>query len=224
MLGEGSFDLAELEDEGETEELVSTDLVAGNYTQLRVIMNEELGVQVDYDENEGDPVDAKLPSGELKFVRPFTIEADGSTEIILDFDLQKSVVFTGNFDKGQNPNKPDKPSIIVKPVVKLQVTSTPGDQTSNGDPSIPGGLVATPGDGEVSLDWDDNSEADLEGYNVYRADIDGGPYTKIAEATVSEYTDTGLTNGTIYYYVVTAVDNSDQESDNSSQVAVIPGL
>jgi hypothetical protein len=124
MLENGSFDLAELRDEGETAELAAAELVTGEYTQLRVVMDEDKGVQVDYDENTGEPVNAKLPSGTLKFVRTFIVEADGSTDIVLDFDLQKSVVFTGNFDNGLNPNQADKPSVIVKPVVKLQVTST----------------------------------------------------------------------------------------------------
>ncbi len=121
MLGTGSFDLALLEAEGETEELAAAELVAGKYTQLRVIMDEDEGVQVDYEENPNDePVNAKLPSGTLKFVRPFTVEQDGSTEIVLDFDLQKSVVFTG---AGQSGNV----KVIVKPVVKLEVTIGEGE-------------------------------------------------------------------------------------------------
>jgi hypothetical protein len=114
MLENGSFDLAELRDVGETAELAAADLVAGKYTQLRVIMDEVAGVQVGYDENPNqEPVNAKLPSGELKFVRSFTVEQDGSTDIVLDFDLQKSVVFTGS---KKNIN------VIVKPVVKLSVS------------------------------------------------------------------------------------------------------
>ena len=40
--------------------------------------------------------------------------------------------------------------------------------------------------------------------------------------TVSDYTDTGLTNGTTYYYVVTAEDNAAQESGYSSEVNATP--
>jgi len=121
MLENGSFDLAELRDEGETAELAAAELVAGKYTQLRVIMDEVEGVQVDYDENPNEePINAKLPSGTLKFVRPFTVEQDGSTEIVLDFDLQESVVFTG-------ASQSNNVKVIVKPVVKLQVTLPEGD-------------------------------------------------------------------------------------------------
>ena len=37
-------------------------------------------------------------------------------------------------------------------------------------PAAPADLVATAGESEVSLDWNDNSEGDLAGYNVYRSD------------------------------------------------------
>jgi hypothetical protein len=49
----------------------------------------------------------------------------------------------------------------------------------------------------------------------------GGPYTQIAAPTSPSYTDTGLVNGTTYYYVVSAV-NSVGESANSVQVSATP--
>ena len=185
MLGEGSFDLAKLEEEGETEELAAAELVAGKYTQLRVVMDEDLGVQVDYDENEGDPVNAKLPSGTLKFVRPFMVEADGSTEIVLDFDLQKSVVFTGNFGKEPNPNKPDKPNVIVKPVVKLQVTSTAGKTELDGELTLEN---KDPGSDWEIIDDDDT-------YGVLRYSTEGEEFCYDFQGYGLEDTDYSL----IYY-------------------------
>jgi len=136
MLENGSFDLAELRDEGETAELAAAELVAGKYTQLRVIMDEVAGVQVGYDENPNqEPVNARLPSGKLKFVHPFTVEQDGSTDIVLDFDLQKSVVFTGS-EKNIN--------VIVKPVVKLSVSEK-----------------GKPAELEATLESDTEAEAEL---------------------------------------------------------------
>ena len=40
-----------------------------------------------------------------------------------------------------------------------------GDVTA---PAAPTGLVSTSGEGNVSLDWNNNGEGDLAGYNVYR--------------------------------------------------------
>ena len=90
-------------------------------------------------------------------------------------------------------------------------------------PAAPTGLIATAGDGQVSLDWADNTEADLASYNVHQATSSGGPYTQVAsQVVVSEYTDTGQTNGTTYYYVVTAVDGTGNESNDSAEGSAMP--
>jgi endonuclease/exonuclease/phosphatase family metal-dependent hydrolase len=99
--------------------------------------------------------------------------------------------------------------------------------TDGGDttpPAPPTGLTATPGDGQVALDWADNAEPDLSGYNVYRALTSGGPYAQVNTVRVapSAHTDTGLTNGTPYFYVVTAVDTSSNESAQSSEASATP--
>ena len=48
---------------------------------------------------------------------------------------------------------------------------------------------------------------DLTGYKLYRSTVSGGAYSLVAEtdASTTTYTDTGLSNGTTYYYVVQAV-------------------
>ncbi|MBM3925397.1 MAG: hypothetical protein FJ320_05325 [SAR202 cluster bacterium] len=99
-----------------------------------------------------------------------------------------------------------------------------GTTQNNLAPGAPSSLGAAPGNQQIALDWADNGDADLSGYDVYRSEIDGGPYTKINPAlvTVSEYTDMGLTNGTTYYYVVKAVDTAGNESANSSQASGTP--
>jgi hypothetical protein len=96
---------------------------------------------------------------------------------------------------------------------------TPPDTTP---PAAPTGLTATPGNKQVALDWNDNSEPDLASYNVYRATTSGGPYTLVATVTASNYTDTGLKNRTTYYYVVTAVDTSSNESAQSAEASATP--
>jgi glucose/arabinose dehydrogenase/PKD repeat protein len=91
-------------------------------------------------------------------------------------------------------------------------------------PAAPSGLTATPGDRTVTLDWADNTEADLAGYDVYRSTTAGGGYIKVnaQRLTTSSYANTGLTNGTTYYYVVRAVDTGGQESANSGEVSATP--
>ncbi|MGD1041576.1 MAG: cellulase family glycosylhydrolase [Sedimentisphaerales bacterium] len=106
----------------------------------------------------------------------------------------------------------------------LEVSATvPADSTP---PAAPSGVSATAGDGTVSLDWNNNTEPDINGYNVYRSTISGGPYTRQngVPLSSSDFNDANVTNGTIYYYIVTAVDTSLNESANSSQVSARPQL
>ncbi|MES2924932.1 MAG: fibronectin type III domain-containing protein [Verrucomicrobiota bacterium] len=88
-----------------------------------------------------------------------------------------------------------------------------------GTPVAPTGLTATAGNTQVSLSWSAVSGA--TSYNVKRATTNGGPYTTVSSPTGTSYVNTGLTNGTTYYYVVSAV-NGTGESANSSQVNATP--
>ena len=101
--------------------------------------------------------------------------------------------------------------------------AVPADSTP---PAAPSGLSATAGDTIVSLNWNDNTEPDVNGYNIYRSTISGGPYTRLNTTLLasSDYNDTTVVDGTLYYYVVTAVDTSLNESANSSQVAARPQI
>lgn len=86
-------------------------------------------------------------------------------------------------------------------------------------PAAPANLAATPGNAQASLTWSASTGA--TGYNLKRATSSGGPYTQIAMLATTSYVDTGLTNGTTYYYVVSAV-NASGEGANSTQVSVTP--
>ena len=102
-----------------------------------------------------------------------------------------------------------------------QASATPSDSTA---PAAPTGLAATAGDAQVDLDWNDNGESDLAGYDVYRSTTSGSGYAKLNGSPVanSDYTDNTANNGTTYYYVVQAVDNANNASANSSQVSATP--
>ena len=75
----------------------------------------------------------------------------------------------------------------------------------------------------VDVVWDSSASSTLQGYNVYRSLISGGPYTKISPTlspTTLLFTDTTPISGQKYFYVVTAVDTSGAESAASLEVAV----
>jgi hypothetical protein len=106
-----TFDLLELSGMGDL--LGEDEIQAGHYTQIRVgVVKVEIVVDGVTEEVALEPAgDAEMPSGELKFVRPFEIEADETTVIIIDFDISadKSVVFAGG-------------KWLFKPTIKLDVT------------------------------------------------------------------------------------------------------
>ncbi len=83
----------------------------------------------------------------------------------------------------------------------------------------PSGLSATPDNAKVVLNWAASDGA--ASYNVKRATVSGGPYTTIFNSSITNYEDIGVTNGTTYYYVVSAV-NAGGESSNSAEVSATP--
>ncbi len=97
-------------------------------------------------------------------------------------------------------------------------------------PSAPANLTASPGNTQITLSWSAATQGTytISGYNVYRATTSSfGQYTsanKINSSVVTgtTYTDTGLTNGTTYYYVVTAVDSNNNESGYLNEAFAAP--
>jgi pectate lyase len=92
--------------------------------------------------------------------------------------------------------------------------------------SIPTGLTATATETSVILDWNNNPESGTKRYNVYRSTTPGSNYTKLTyvAVTTSAYTDTTVTYGTKYYYVVTSLSTASSESLYSSEVSAIPAI
>ena len=92
-------------------------------------------------------------------------------------------------------------------------------------PAAPTGLNAAPGNAQVSLSWTASPETDLAGYNLYRGTTNNGPYPDKVNSVLLTGTstlDTGLVNGTPYYYVLTAVDGAAHESVYSAQSSATP--
>ena len=84
----------------------------------------------------------------------------------------------------------------------------------------PDGVGVSVGNAQATLSW--NAVSGATGYNIKRAPVSGGPYTVVgANLAGPSWTDTGLINGTGYFYVVTAL-NGVAESPNSTQVSTTP--
>ncbi len=99
-----------------------------------------------------------------------------------------------------------------------EVTVTPAATT--GIPAAPTGLAASAGNGSVGLTW--NASTGATSYSIYRGTAPGAEgATAVGTATANSFTDTGLTNGTTYYYKVTA-SNTAGTSASSNEASATP--
>ncbi len=99
------------------------------------------------------------------------------------------------------------------------LTDLSGGSSTPTVPAAPTGLNATAGNAQVALSW--TGSAGAASYSVYRSTTSGSETLLVSGLTATSYTNTGLTNGTTYYYKVTAV-NSAGESAKSSEVSAKP--
>jgi fibronectin type 3 domain-containing protein len=74
----------------------------------------------------------------------------------------------------------------------------------------------------ATLTWNASATVGVTQYNVYRGTVSGGPYTMIASGNFLTYTDTNVTSGSTYYWVVTAVENGTQSSNSNEVSGMIP--
>jgi hypothetical protein len=93
--------------------------------------------------------------------------------------------------------------------------------------NAPGLTISLSGSGAAGnthsaiLSWTASTTTTVTGYNVYRAPISGGPYTKLTPSPVGAetFTDSSVQAGQTYFYVETAVDASGVESVFSVEVS-----
>ncbi len=114
-------------------------------------------------------------------------------------------------------------SFLVTLVVKDIMGYTGTDATwvnVTAPPSAPTNLTVEQGErGELRLTW--NPVNDVAGYNLYRANISGGPHKQVDEEIITSplFNDTGLPDATTFYYTVTAVDFWEGESPPSLEAS-----
>jgi hypothetical protein len=126
---------------------------------------------------------------------PVTIPSGQSMPVSIRFTPSASGQATGNFIVGSN------------------AVNSPTSEALKGT-----GVAA--GSHEADLSWDASNGA--VGYNVYRGNSHGGPYSlmnSVLDASTS-YADTSVTGGTTYFYVATAVNSSGDESGYSNEAKV----
>ena len=92
-------------------------------------------------------------------------------------------------------------------------------------------FTAVPGDLSVTLEWRTGSELDNLGFHLYRALSESGPWTRLTSSLIPglgssavgqaySFRDTGLTNGTRYFYRLEDVDASSKTTSHGPVSAV----
>jgi hypothetical protein len=77
----------------------------------------------------------------------------------------------------------------------------------------------------ITLSWIGSTSVGIKGYNIYRAEVAGGAFTKlnVSPLATTAFSDTSVASGRTYYYVATTVDTSNNESAYSNKAtAVVP--
>jgi len=164
----------------------------------------------------GDPLQAKWKSPLLQLGATTTTDYRDS-----GFDYGKTYAYLVR-------------SVIASPAGMLESSDSPLAMVTPKDtfpPTAPQGIVAaiqpgtTPGSVAVELSWSINVEPDLAGYRVYRSEQEGARGARGALLTPEllpspAYRDNSVQSGQRYWYTVTAVDRSGNESAPSLAVAV----
>jgi hypothetical protein len=192
--------------------------------------------------NQGVFTDTQVTDRTSTFMLSFNEQPDGSM-ILLGFSLQGDVISqgtgpiltltyesTGIYSSEIQLSILEENSILSDPLGSpLPFTFTPGTITVNGEtpPPItaPENLTATGGFGEIDLTWDDTNTTEVIGYHIFN---DGN---LIGSSTTTNYTETGLQQGSEYCYTVTAYDagddgefgtDDDRESNDANSISFDP--
>lgn len=159
------------------------------------------------DENSSDKYLAVFNTGGATANVPVelsTLGFTGSVQIRSLWDQADLGAFSGTFS----------PSIASHGAALYRLSGallpTPWITAANGD------------DSEVTVTWESLSSADS--YRIKRATAEAGPYQLIAEnLTGTTFTDTGLSNGITYYYVVSAMIAGEETPDSGARSAIPAG-
>ena len=141
-----------------------------------------------------------------------TKKATGVTESGLESDTNYSYAI---FTKDSTGNTtPTATAVTVKTLITPDTTA----------PATPTGLDVTAGNAEATVTWNAVSNNDLANYIVYQSSQQDGPWTPSLGSPTNRTTlkVTGLTNGSTYWFTVTARDTTGNESLKTSALKAIP--
>ena len=157
-----------------------------------------------------------------------TLTASGATVTVTATSTNNSVFTIGGFSlphtitAGQSANFTITFSPLTSGAVSASLTFTSNAQPSTTNETLTGTGTPAPTH-SVALSWNASTSQNISGYNIYRAGYTTscGSFSKINAVvdTSTLYTDSSVTNGSVYCYATTAVDTSNVESGYSNVVS-----
>ncbi|WP_263358482.1 fibronectin type III domain-containing protein [Acidicapsa ligni] len=167
----------------------------------------------------------EAPERDLLVESPQTGQKSGAIDATAQFGMSYEytaqridrLILNGHAD-GHTDGHADGHTIELAGAVSSPVRA---DVVDNFPPAVPSGLAAVfAGDEKViDLSWQPDTEADLAGYIVYRADKDGA-WERISPAqplSGPSYRDMTVESGHTYRYAVSAIDMTGHESRHSTE-------
>lgn len=143
----------------------------------------------------------------LRATDELNLNYDGTFVKAGSSEVGNYVVFTNLTGSNFTLNAVPGVSTDTTPRAPLNGIQIVAHQTGSLLPGAPTNLVATAGDKRVGLSWGAAPSATT--HTIWRAASASGPFNAIrAGVTGTSYADTGLTNGTMYYYQITGVNSS----------------
>jgi len=143
-----------------------------------------------------------------------TVSASGLfTAPMVASSLQVNVTATSQADSSQRATV----ALMVNPAAAVTAAPVPPAPVAPAPvPAAPAPPATVPH--SVSLAWQGTGTANVVSYSLYRSTISGGSYGLLASAlSTASYDDQSVQSATIYYYVVTAVDDQGRESAFSNE-------
>jgi hypothetical protein len=157
----------------------------------------------------------------VKITNTGTATVNISQDSLTGSGLSTGLTTPLSLNSGQSVNAQITFSPSAAGIVNGSMTLSSNGQTALTVP-IQGNGVA-PLAHRVDITWNASISSGVQGYNVYRSGVSGGPYSKITPtlaATALSFGDGSPVSGKTYFYIVTAVDGSGVESLASKEVNV----
>ena len=115
---------------------------------------------------------------------------------------------------------------------KISLTATDSDGNTGTDsitltvidttPESPAGVLTTPGHKQVEIKWKKGTDEYVAGYRVYWGTVSGVYGADFNVGDTTAHVIRNLTNGTTYFFAVTAYDLTGNESDFSTELKATP--